>query len=201
MSEDKKRAIVVFISTLLIFTMIAYIAVTPRSQEKFFQLYLLGETRMAERYYPNNNVNIPTDLSVKWYLGTTNFMDSTQLAIIKAKLGNQTLTPANETDATPAPLPVLIEFRKVLQNNETWEFPFIWKITNKTDVNNLTYLTLSINGIETHIEYVGAKDGYNYRLIIELWTLDTESKDIIFGWKASNERRAAWLQLWFNATR
>lgn len=201
MSEDKKRAIVVFISTLLIFTMIAYIAVTPWPKEKFFQLYVLGETRLAERYYPNNDTNIPADAPVKWYLGTTNFMDSTQLAIIKAKLGNQTLAAPNETEATPAPLPILIKFRKVLQNNETWEFPFIWKITNTTNVGDLTYLTLNINGVETHVGDVGAKDGYKYRLIFELWTLDAESEDIIFGWKTSNERRAAWLQLWFNATR
>jgi len=201
MTEDKKRAIVVFVSAFMIFAMLAYVAVTPWPKEKFFQLYALGETRMAERYYPNNNTNIPTDSLVKWYIGTTNFMGSTQLAIIRAKLGNQTLTPPNETTATPAPLPTLIEFDRVLQNNETWEFPFIWKITNATSIGNLTYLTLNINGIETYIGEVGAKDGYNYRVIFELWTLDTESNDIIFGWGASNERRTAWLQLWFNATR
>lgn len=201
MSEDKKRALVVFVSAFMIFAMLAYVAVTPWPKEKFFQLYALGETRMAERYYPNNDTNIHADTPVKWYVGTTNFMGSSQLAIIRAKLGNQTLASPNETTATPAPLPILIEFGKVLQNNETWEFSFIWKITNTTNVGNLTYLTLGINGIETHIEYVGAKDGCNYRLIFELWTLDTESNDIIFGWKAGNERRAAWLQLWFNATR
>jgi len=201
MSEDKKRALVVFVSAFMIFAMLAYVAVTPLPKEKFFQLYALGETRMAERYYPNNNTNIPTDTPVKWYLGTTNFMGSTQLAIVRAKLGNQTLTPPNETIATPAPLPTIIEFSRVLQNNETWEFPFIWKIVNTTEVGNLTYLTLNINGLEIHIEDVGAKDGYNYRLMFELWTLDTETNEIIFGWKASNDRRVAWLQLWFNATR
>jgi len=201
MSEDKKRALVVFVSVFMIFAMLAYVVVTPWPKERFFQLYALGETRMAERYYPNNNPSITTDTPVKWYLGTTNFMGSSQLAIIRAKLGNQTLTPPNETTATPAPLPTLIEFRRVLQNNETWEFPFVWKITNTTAIGSLTYLTLNINGIETRVEEVGAKDGYNYRIIFELWTLDTESNDIIFGWKASNQPRAAWLQLWFNATR
>jgi len=201
MSEDKKRALVVFVSALMIFGMLAYVLVTPWPKEEFFQLYALGETRMAERYYPNNDTNIPVDTPVKWYLGTTNFMGSIQLAIIRAKLGNQTLAPPNETEVTPAPLPILIEFHKVVQNNETWEFPFIWKITNTTKVGNLTYLTLNISGIETRIDGIGAKDGYNYRLIFELWTLDTESNDIIFGWRASNQRRAAWLQLWFNATR
>jgi len=200
MSEDKKRALVVFVSAFMIFAMLAYVAVTPWPKERFFQLYALGETRMAERYYPNNDTNIPRDVPVKWYLGTTNFMGSTQLAVIRAKLGNQTLTPPNETTTTPAFLPTLIEFRKVQVNNETWEFPFVWKITNTSNIGNLTYLTLNINGIETHILDVGAKNGYNYRLIFELWTLDVKSNEIIFGWRASNERRAAWLQLWFNAT-
>jgi len=201
MSEDKKRAIIIFASAFMIFAMLAYVTVTPLPKEKFFQLYALGETRKAERYYPNNDSNIGPDTPVKWYLGTTNFIGSIQIAIIRVKLGNQTLASPNETQAKPAPLPILIEFRKVLLNNETWEFPFVWKITNITDVDNLTYLTLNIKGVEKHIEEVGAKDGYNYRLIFELWTLDVESNDIIFGWKASNERRAAWLQFWFNATR
>ena len=198
--SDRKNFLTIFIISILIYSTIAYASTTPRNPEKFFQLYVLGETRMAEHYYPNDNTTIPTGTSVKWYLGTINSMDSTQLTIIRAKLGNQTLTLPNETEATPAPLPIFIEFRKVLQNNETWEIPFIWKITNITDVSNLSYLTLNINGIDTHIGDVGAQDGYNYRIIFELWTLDTESSDIIFGWKANNERRVAWLQLWFNAT-
>jgi len=201
MSEDKKRAIIIFASASMIFAMLAYVTVTPLPKEKFFQLYALGETRMAERYYPNNNTNLSTDTPVKWYLGTTNFMGSVQIAIIRVKLGNQTLASPNETQATPAPLPILIEFRKVLLNNETWEFSFVWNIADISDVGNLTYLTLNINGTKKYIEDVGAKDGYNYRLVFELWTLDIESNEIIFGWKASNERRAAWLQLWFNATR
>jgi len=201
MSEDKKRAVIIFASAFMIFAMLAYVAVTPLPKEKFFQLYALGDTKKAERYYPNNNTNLSTDTPVKWYLGTNNFMGSIQIAIIRVKLGNQTLVSPNETQATPAPLPILVEFRKVLLNNETWEFPFVWKIANITDVGNLAYLTLNINGAEKYIEEVGAKDGYNYRLVFELWTLDIESNEIVFGWKASNQRRAAWLQLWFNATR
>jgi hypothetical protein len=45
-----------------------------------------------------------------------------------------------------------------------------------------------------------ASNGYNFRLIFELWTWNTDSANFQFGWFAPVEIRVAWLQLWFNAT-
>jgi len=199
-SEVRRRFLTIFIASVLIYSTIAYVSTTPRPKEQFFQLYVLGETKMAERYYPNNNPNISPNTTVRWYLGVTNFMGSIEYVIIKAKLGNQTLQPPNEASATPANLPTIIEFRRILLDNETWETTFTWKIANVDMKGETAFLTLNINNKTVTIQDVGAKHGYNFRIIFELWTLDKEAKNHIFGWKTQEQRRVAWLQIWFNAT-
>jgi len=200
LSEDLQRALTVFVSACLIFSMLAYIAATPQPKEQFFQLYALGENRMTEDYYPNDNSTIPLDAPVKWFLGVTNFMGSVEYVIVKAKLGSQTSQPPNETNTTPANLPTLIEFRRILLDNETWETPFTWKIVNVETKSETAFLTLNINNKTITVQDIGANNGCNFRIIFELWTLDEETKNQIFGWKTQGQRRAAWLQIWFNAT-
>jgi hypothetical protein len=181
---------------------LAYVALTPRPKERFFQLYALGENRMAEHYYPNDDSTIPLDTPVKWFLGVTNFMGSVQYVAIKVKLSNSTLAPPDETEAKPAPVPVLFEFSKVLSNNETWEFPFTWSIKEIQVVGDMIYVAhLTINGETITVSGIGAEHGHNLRLIFELWSFNTDEGRFVFGWYASQERRCAWLQLWFNVTR
>jgi hypothetical protein len=201
LSEDAKRAVTIFIAATIIFSTLAYVAVTPRPREQFFQLYVLGENKMAERYYPNNNPNIPLRQPVKWYLGATNFMGSIQYVVIRAKLGNSTIKPPDDTNRLPSPAPVLMEFKKVLMNNETWEFPFVWMIKEiKTDGDVVGLVVLEVNGVETRSSGVSAVKGQSFRVVFELWSLEAESSGLLFGWRTGAERRVAWLQLWFNAT-
>jgi len=205
LSEDMKRAVVVFISAIIIFSALAYVAVTPRPKEQFFQLYVLGETRMAERYYPDDNPNIPVGRLVKWYLGATNFMGSVQYVVIKVKLGNSTIKAPDDINYMPSPAPVLLEFRRVLMDNETWEFPFAWIIDEVREDGNATDATVLVinvkDGVQVSSGHVSAMNGHNIRIIFELWTLDPSTEDLIFGWRAGGEHRAAWLQMWFNATK
>jgi len=205
LSEDVKRAVVIFISATIIFSALAYVAVTPRPKEQFFQLYVLGETRMAERYYPDDNPNIPVGRSVEWYLGATNFMGSVQYVVIKVKLGNSTIKAPDDVNYMPSPAPVLLEFSRVLMDNETWEFPFAWIIGEVSDTGDMTCATVLVinvkDGAEVRSGQVSALNGHNLRIIFELWTFDPLTEDLVFGWRVGGERRVAWLQMWFNATK
>lgn len=181
--------------------MIAYVSVTPRPKEQFFQIYVLGENKMAEKYYPNNNPNIPVGTRVTWHLGATNFMGSTQYVVLKVKLSNSTIEPPNDQEKLPSPAPEITEFHRVLINNETWQFPFIWRIEDtKIRGDNYHLTRLNINNRKIETQQVSAKRGHNYRIIVEIWTLDPMDQRMIFGWRTGNERRVAWLQVWFNAT-
>jgi len=202
MATPRKRVwVMVFIVLFIVFETVAYVSTTPRPTEQFFQLYVLGANRLAADYYPNDDPNIRLGDAVPWYLGVSNFMGSVQLVALRVKLGNQTIQSPNDQNATASQAPVVMELQRVLQDNETWEFPFVWRILNATSTGGVTrILGLMVNNQTYPLVGVEARDGYDFRFIIELWTWSVDSNAFQFGWYAGPEQRVAWLQVWFNAT-
>jgi len=181
--------------------MVAYVATTPRPKEQFFQLYVLGANRLLSDYYPNDDPNIGVGDLVRWHVGVTDSMGSVQLVVIRVKLGNQTTMPPDDLEAQPSPAPLITEFRRFVQDNETWEMPFFWQIVNADMLGRSTrILEMQINNETCQVPDVAAVDGHNFRLILELWTWETQSGAMQFGWLSGGERRVAWVQVWFNMT-
>jgi uncharacterized membrane protein len=201
MSENLKRAVTIFISATIVFSMLAYVAVTPRPKEQFFQIYVLGEGGKAERYYPSNNPSIPVGQMVRWRLGVTNFMGSVQYVVLRMKLGNSTVKPPDDASYSPSSAPILLEFKRVLVDNETWEFPVVWTMREiRVNGSVITPSSFEVNGVPVRNNDVSALKGYNFRVFFELWSFDSENGAVVFGWRTGVERRVAWLQIWFNAT-
>jgi hypothetical protein len=156
---------------------------------------------MAADYYPNNNTDISIGEPVTWYLGVTDNMGSVQLVSVRVKIGNQTIKPPNDQNGTESPAPLVAEYMRVLQDNDTWETPFVWTITDAVSTGASTrLLTLQFNNETYVLQDSTASGGINFRLIFELWTLEVDSNTFQFGWIASGEHRVAWLQVWFNMT-
>jgi uncharacterized membrane protein len=200
-SQNRRTLITVFITLLIICEMLAYVATTPRPQEQFFQLYVLGANHMAADYYPNNNTDISIGEPVTWYLGVTDNMGSVQLVSVRVKMGNQTIKAPDDQNGTESPAPLVAEYMRVLQDNETWETPFVWTITDAVSTGNSTrLLTLEFDNETYKLQDSTASGGINFRLIFELWTLQVDTDTFQFGWTASGEHRVAWLQVWFNMT-
>jgi len=201
LTPNQRTLLAVFITLMIAFEMIAYVSTVPRPTEAFFQLYVLGANHMAGAYYPNNDNNIKVGEVVTWYLGTTNNMGMVQLISIRVKAGNQSIAAPNDSSAVESPAPVVTDFERALLDNETWEVPFVWSISNATSTGGSTrVLMLNINNETYPISDWDAKDGYNFRLVFELWTWQTDANAFEFGWTANNEHKIAWLQLWFNMT-
>lgn len=200
-SQDRRTLITVFITLLIICEMVAYVANTPRPSEQFFQLYVLGAQHMAADYYPNNKTDLSVGEPVAWYLGVTDNMGSVQLVSIRVKIGNQTIKPPDDQQATESPAPIVTEYMRVLQDNETWEMPLVWSISDAVSVNGSTrILALQFNNETYQLQDSSASGGHNFRLIFELWTLQADTDTFQFGWVAGGEHRVAWLQVWFNMT-
>lgn len=199
-SFNKWRFLSILTSCILIYSTIAYTLMNPRPREQFFQLYALGSQHMIGDYYPENTTTITLNTNVSWYIGVTNFMGSIQYVMVKVKLGNASIPPPNQTTSTPSPAPEVASFRRILMDNETWEIPFNWKIKSVEEREGELYISLEINGAETGVIEVGAVNGYNFRLIFELWSYDFQAGQFVFGWSSNGERRSAWIQLWFNTT-
>jgi hypothetical protein len=192
---------VVFLIFLVIFEMVTYVTTTPRPHEQFFQLYILGANRLLSDYYPNDNPNIRTGDLVRWHVGVTDFMGSVQLVVIRIKLGNQTIRPPDDLQALPSPAPLIAEFGRFIQDNETWEIPFFWQIMNADALGGSTrILEMQINTETYQVPGLTATDGNNFRVILELWTWEPQSETLQFGWSSGNEQRVAWVQVWFNMT-
>jgi hypothetical protein len=200
-SWNWRNLLVLFIIFLAIFETLVYVLTTPKPQEQFFQLYLLGANHMASDYYPNNDSDIRPGTFVRWYLGVTNSMGNVQLVILRVKLANQNIAAPDDLRAIPSPAPLVTEFDRFIQNNETWEMPFIWRISNATAAQGSTrILELEINN-ETYVpQDLSTVNGFKFRLIFELWTWNMQSAELQFGWFAGTEHRVAWLQVWFNVT-
>ena len=200
-SQNRRTLITVFITLLIVCEMIAYVANTPRPQEQFFQLYVLGANHMAADYYPNNNTDISIGEPVTWYLGVVDNMGSVQLVSVRVKIGNQTIKPPDDQNALESPAPLVAEYMRVLQDNETWETPFVWTITDAISMDGSTHLLmLQFNNETYQLQDCTASGGRNFRLIFELWTLQPDADTFQFGWVTNGEHRVAWLQVWFNMT-
>ena len=200
-TQNRRTLITVFLVLAIILEVSAYVALTPRPKEQFFQFYVLGKNRLAGDYYPQNKTNLRLASTISWYLGVTNFMGNVQLVEIRLKLGNETTTPPNDTTDTPASAPELVAFDRALVDNETWKFPLVWSITNATKfAGSIHVLTIEINNQTYQTSDWSAIKGYNFRLILELWVWQGNTNTFEFGWGSSAERRTAWLQLWFNVT-
>jgi hypothetical protein len=200
-SQNTKTVIAVFITLLIVCELIVYAARMPSANEQFFQLYVLGKNRLAADYYPDNDSGIRVGEPVEWYLGVTNNMGTVQLVSILVRISNSTIKPPNDQQALESPAPAVTDFARFLQDNETWEFPFVWNISNATSIDGSTrVLTLQINNETYQISGWSASNGYNFRFIFELWTWQTDRNEFEFGWNTNDEHQVAWLQVWFNMT-
>lgn len=200
-SQDRRTLIAVFIILLIVCELIVYVGTTPRPSEQFFQIYILGANHTAASYYPRNDSDLGIDEPVTWYLGVIDDMGTVQLVSIRIKISNQTIEPPDDQHALESPAHTVTDFAKFLQNNQTWEMPFVWSISNATLTGGSTHiLNLEINNETYRISDLMVRNGYNFRLIFELWTWQTDSNAWGFGWNSNGEHRIAWLQVWFNMT-
>lgn len=167
----------------------------------FYQLYALGPDETTTNYYPNASESLLVGQRLMWYIEASNEMGSVQFVSIRVKLSNQTIDPPNDTTAIPSPAPSVTEFRRFMQDNETWIIPFTWQIKNLTrtdgririaelQIGNMTY---SIQNSPTCSNLASCR----FSLIFELWTWNVNDADFQFGWWTGDQHQVAWLQIWF----
>ena len=196
-----------FLITLAILTAtsmsIAYVASIPRDYERFISLSILGRNMMASDYYPSNNPDIKLGDEVKWYIQVYNRMGSAEYIAIRIKVLNAEMPVPNDNMHTPSPVKHVYETKHIVAHDSTLTIPLRWSITSisREEVNGITYVVLKemvINGEKISTD-VKSKDGKDFRIVIELWRYNPESKTFEFSWLDSmNERRSVWNQIWFN---
>lgn len=171
----------------------------PKRGESFLALALLGEGEMAEQYYPDDDPGIEMGDELHWTVYIYNHMAEAKYIALRVKLLNSTISPPNSTSCTPAPVPVIYEVRQVIMNNETWLHPINWSLNEVRREGNATIIESLMVNENKIIANLQDSSGGSFRMILELWVYDESSEDFLFGWKASEESRCAWNQMWFQA--
>lgn len=108
----------------------AYLVLNPPPSEQFYAMYILGSNGLAEHYYRNDNPDLTIGEPINWTIGVYNHMGTLQYVVIRVKLLNSTLASPDELTGTPSSTAPLVEFTRVLVDNETWTTPFVWRVVN-----------------------------------------------------------------------
>ena len=170
----------------------------PERGESFLALALLGEGGMAENYYPNDDPEIEIGEELHWNIYLYNHMAEAKYVAMRLKILNSTTIAPNSTSCSPSPVPVIYEVRHVILNNETWLHPLSWslnEVSRDGDITNIESIMIDDNIFNTDIKDTSRG---SFRMILELWVYDESLEYFVFGWKASDEPRCAWNQIWFN---
>jgi uncharacterized membrane protein len=201
-SRRERQYVVAFIIMMtVVYSGIAYVVLTPPRPDSFFATWVLGAKGMAADYYPNGNTTIAIGEEIKWNLGAYNHMGSLQYVVLRVKLINSTINTPNSTTGIPSPAAPILEFARVLLDNETWSIPFTWKIINLHQAGTSIAITrLSINNNTLTGEFSSASQGMNFRFLFELWFYDETTHQLTFFWTSAGDRHSAWTEIWFNAT-
>jgi uncharacterized membrane protein len=189
------------VSTIVIST-VASVILSPRPVEPFLTLYTVGETGKAQNYYPNDDPNLQAGEILQWYVGVYNHMGSVQYVAVRLKLLNSTMIPPNDSENEPSPEPVMMEFKHLLVSNETWIMPLTWHIDRIATQCNITVLfSMTVNNQSLTLDSpVSARNGYNFRIILELWTYKEETEAFSYAWFNGQKQVSVSNQIWFNAT-
>ena len=197
--DDSK---IIYISTCLILLLISVSPLImlsfPRKIEPFFTLSLLGNDSKIDNYFPDNNQNIEIGNQIKWVMYLYNHMGESKYISVRIKLLNSTMTAPNSTISKPSPYLPIYEYGRILLHNETWIYPFEWSVLKVIENNN----SIIIKNIVINDEIVEANAVSitgNFRLVIELWMWNTNTRDFIFGW-STESIYGPWNQIWFNVS-
>jgi uncharacterized membrane protein len=201
-SEQDLRYLLAFTAIVIVLASgVGYTVLRPPPSEQLYAMYILGSNGLAEHYYPNDNPNLTIGEPINWTIGIYNHMGSLQYVVVRVKLLNSTLPSPDELTGVPSSVAPLLEYARVLVDNETWSIPFVWRIMSVSqNLGELMITGMSINQTTISGNLIRAVSGHNYRLVFELWFYDKSTNDLAFSWRTQNTQHSVWTQIWFNAT-
>jgi uncharacterized membrane protein len=141
--EENLIFIAVAVSTMIVVSMLAYTALTTPPSESFSVISILGPNQDATGYPEEVNVGEKIDL----YILIENHENRVEYYVVKFKLGDVT---TDISDTKPASLSTKKTYQKILNDDESWQFPVDVSISER---------------------------GNDYRLIFELWRYNENTGD------------------------
>ena len=184
----------------LIVTVAAIITVWPRSEEKFFDLGILGSNKTADEYYPNRNSTIEIGSQVNWYIHILNHMGTVQNVSLRVKLLNSTMQPPNDQIHEPSVAASFIELRLSLDVDDVQLVPFSWSILDAASQNGSVVIKrMMINNQTVEVD-VSTESNSFFRMVFEIWVYDQSTQEYKFEWDSGKKISSSSLYMWFNVS-
>jgi hypothetical protein len=194
-------AIAVFAISLVIIAGVEWFTSTSVESDQYLSLATLGSDGLAEHYYPGTNPIVNPGEPLHWVIQVYNHMGSIELVSVRFKISNSTIPSPSDINSTPSPSPILVQFNKLLNTNETWSFDLPWQIlTANSSQNYVVIHSIIVNGTLVSGLSAEALQGYNFRVILELWVFDPALNQYAFSWNSAGQTSTTWNQIWFNVT-
>jgi uncharacterized membrane protein len=182
LSDYKTIFVIVGLSGILLISSLTFTSFLslPMGQP-FSEIYLLGSNHLFEDY-PSN---VTLGQSYQFYVDVGNHMTSSNYYLAHVKFTNDTTFLPDLVAGTPSPLPSLYEYRFLLPQNVTSEKTLNFSVSEGSiSGNNSIINAISINGAGFNVnlpnEWDMQKEGFYYRLIVELWIYDTQSNSFVY---------------------
>ncbi len=185
--KTRNRIIVVTICSLMIFSLLFYVAMNPKQGEQFYALSLLDPNLKAQQYYPSEEGVIRVGENVHWFIDVSSHSSSVKLLKLTVGIGipsgsASTFILGNDTD-------MLVNYHRVMYEGEQWLLPLNWNVTSTSiDQDGKLQICTFFNGIVRQPTVV-SKEGKNFRVVIGLWSFEPD---------LSEYKLVSWLQVWFN---
>jgi hypothetical protein len=201
-----RKFILLFASLVVLFTPIALATSSSAGKEKdeesFLSMITLGSSmKLDASYFPSNNSTVNLGDRMNWYIMVHNGMDNSEYVAVRVKILNSTQTGPNDTLNLPSPSPQVFEHRQLLARDSSAAIPLEWAIIDidKQD-GKISIKRVMINGQEIGDLGIESQNGQNFRMLLELWRYNVDTRDFEFEWSSSahDNKRSVWNQIWFS---
>ena len=194
----------IFMIVTLVLVLIVAVAVIstiwPRSEERFFELGILGKDMTADEYYPNRNSTLEVGSQVNWYIHVLNHMGSVQDVFLRVKLLNSTMEPPNDQTHEPSPFASFVGLPISLDVDDVQLIPFSWSILDAVSQNgSIVIKRLMVNDQTVDVD-VSTDSNSLFRMVFEIWVYDQSTQEYTFEWDSGKNYSSASLYAWFNVS-
>jgi uncharacterized membrane protein len=195
---NRKEIVTIFLGSLILTSLLAWVSATPPRTEQFASVSVLGSRMTVANYFPNNVATVTLNEQIGWNLQVYNHMGTSQLFLLKVILANTTITGPDAARNIPTQGSLLMQSFRVVLNNETWSLPLQWSITGETNAGGSTTIqTMMVNNNPVN-GGISAVNGKSFRIVLELWSYDTQEHNVIFSFEVSGVLNSIFNQVWFN---
>ena len=198
---NRNPIFVIVALVLLLIVAVAFIStIWPKSEERFFELGILGKDKTADEYYPNRNSTLEVGSQVSWYVHILNHMGSVQDVYLRVKLLNSTMKEPDDQTHEPSPYASFVELPLSLDVDDVQLIPFSWSILDAVSQNGSTVIErLMINDQTVEVD-VSADSNSLFRMVFEIWVYDQSTQEYTFEWDSGKKTSSASLFMWFNVS-